>query len=38
MAKKGLITSFSTEALKGKTVGVRETVHDKYRLISMART
>jgi arginine/ornithine transport system substrate-binding protein len=31
MAKKGLIASFSTEALKGKTVGVqRETVHDKY--------
>ena len=31
MAKKGLITSFSTDTLKGKTVGVqRETVHDKY--------
>lgn len=31
MAKKGLIGTFSTEALKGKTVGVqRETVHDKY--------
>jgi arginine/ornithine transport system substrate-binding protein len=31
MAKKGLITTFSTDSLKGKTVGVqRETVHDKY--------
>jgi arginine/ornithine transport system substrate-binding protein len=31
MARKGLITTFSTDSLKGKTVGVqRETVHDKY--------
>ncbi|MDP3479889.1 MAG: ABC transporter substrate-binding protein [Desulfoprunum sp.] len=31
MAKKGLFTAFSKDALKGKTVGVqRETVHDKY--------
>lgn len=31
MAKKGLFPAFSTESLKGKTVGVqRETVHDKY--------
>jgi len=31
MAKKGLFSTFSQDALKGKTVGVqRETVHDKY--------
>lgn len=31
MVKKGLITEFSLDSLKGKTVGVqRETVHDKY--------
>jgi arginine/ornithine transport system substrate-binding protein len=31
MARKGLISTFSTDSLKGKTVGVqRETVHDKY--------
>lgn len=31
MAKKGLFTSFSKDALKGKKVGVqRETIHDKY--------
>ena len=31
MARKGLFSTFSQDALKGKTVGVqRETVHDKY--------